>query len=151
MESLDLSHNNLSDEIPNQLVELNTLEVFSVAYNNLSGSIPKPKVQFGTFIGSCYKRNPFLCGPLPYKSCSKTDSSSIVSTASDDDEEDSWVDTYVFRVSFLVSYAVMLFTTLCVLYINSYWRTTWFSFVGECITACRYSTIGNFLTYHICR
>ncbi|KAK8490336.1 hypothetical protein V6N11_055657 [Hibiscus sabdariffa] len=149
MESLDLSHNNLSGEIPNQLVELNTLEVFSVAYNNLSGSIPEPKAQFETFIESSYEGNPLLCGPLLHKSCSKTDSPS---TASDADEgEDRWLDTYVFRVSFLVSYAVMLFTTLFVLYINPYWRTTWFSFVGKCITTCRYLIVGNFLMYHISR
>ncbi|TYH82239.1 hypothetical protein ES332_D02G045500v1 [Gossypium tomentosum] len=73
IESLDLSYNNLSGEIPNQLVE---------AYNNLSGSISEPKAQFGTFIENSYEGNSFLCGAILYKSCSKTDSLSTISTVS---------------------------------------------------------------------
>ncbi|KAK8571693.1 hypothetical protein V6N12_027768 [Hibiscus sabdariffa] len=146
LESLDLSYNNLTGKIPNQLIEMNSLEVFSVAHNNLSGSIPEPKAQFGTFDETSYEGNPLLCGSMLHKSCSKTDS-----PASNDEEEDSLLDIYVFRVSFLVSYAVMLVTTFVVLYINSYWRRVWFSFVERCITFCRYSTFGNFLAYYIFR
>ncbi|KAG4156901.1 hypothetical protein ERO13_D02G027500v2 [Gossypium hirsutum] len=135
IESLDLSYNNLSGEIPNQLVELNSLEVFSVAFNNLSGSIPEPKAQFGTFIENSYQGNPFLCGVILHKSCSKTDSPSTISTVSEDKGEDGLI--------------VVLLTIFVVLYINPYWRRAWFSLVGKCITTCRYSNVGNFLTYHI--
>ncbi|KAB2039747.1 hypothetical protein ES319_D02G031700v1 [Gossypium barbadense] len=150
-ESLDLSYNNLSGEIPNQLVELNSLEVFSVAHNNLSGSIPEPKAQFGTFIESSYEGNPFLCGTILHKSCSKPDAPSTRSNSLDDEGEDSLLDTYDFCVSFLVSYIVVVLTIFVVLYINPYWRSVWFSFIGKCITTCRYSTMANFLTYHIFR
>ncbi|TYG78153.1 hypothetical protein ES288_D02G035300v1 [Gossypium darwinii] len=151
IESLDLSYNNLSGEIPNQLVELNSLEVFSVAHNNLSGSIPEPKAQFGTFIESSYEGNPFLCGTILHKSCSKPDAPSTRSNSLDDEGEDSLLDTYDFCVSFLVSYIVVVLTIFVVLYINPYWRSVWFSFIGKCITTCRYSTMANFLTYHIFR
>ncbi|KAK8308095.1 hypothetical protein V6Z12_D02G032700 [Gossypium hirsutum] len=151
IESLDLSYNNLSGEIPNQLVELNSLEVFSVAHNNLSGSIPEPKAQYGTFIESSYEGNPFLCGTILHKSCSKPDAPSTRSNSLDDEGEDSLLDMYVFCVSFLVSYIVVVLTIFVVLYINPYWRSVWFSFIGKCITTCRYSTMANFLAYHIFR
>ncbi|KAK8548493.1 hypothetical protein V6N12_061405 [Hibiscus sabdariffa] len=150
LESLDLSYNDLSGEIPNQLIEMISLKVFSVAHNNLSGNIPEPKAQFGTFGETSYEGNAFLCGSMLHKSCSKTDSPSTTSSASND-EEDSLLDMYVFRVSFLASYAVMLLATFVVLYINPYWRRAWFSFVENCITTCRYSTVGNFLGYYIFR
>ncbi|KAK8308110.1 hypothetical protein V6Z12_D02G034100 [Gossypium hirsutum] len=134
IESFDLSYNNLSGEIPNQLVELNSLEVFSVAHNNFS-----------------YEGNPFLCGTILHKSCSKPDAPSTRSNSLDDEGEDSLLDTYVFCVSFLVSYIVVVLTIFVVLYINPYWRSVWFSFIGKCITTCRYSTMANFLAYHIFR
>ncbi|KAK6233646.1 hypothetical protein QUC31_006052 [Theobroma cacao] len=149
IESLDLSYNSLSGRIPVQLVELNTLEVFSVAHNNLSGSTPERKAQFGTFDESSYEGNRFLCGPPLHNNCSKTNSSSTVSTATDDEGEDNLLDTYVFCVSFLVSYVVVLLGIFAVLYINPCWRKVWFLFIEDCISYCRFSTVGNFLELYI--
>ncbi|XVF65222.1 hypothetical protein PTKIN_Ptkin09bG0230000 [Pterospermum kingtungense] len=149
IESLDLSYNNLSGKIPTQLVELNSLEVFSVAHNKLSGSIPEPKAQFGTFDESSYEGNPLLCGPPLPNSCSKAEPPPIVPSTSDDEGESSFMDTFVFCVSFLVSYVAVLLVIVVVLYINPYWRKAWFSFIEACITTCRYSMVGDFVELYI--
>ncbi|XWS13485.1 hypothetical protein CRYUN_Cryun36dG0041100 [Craigia yunnanensis] len=151
IESLDLSYNNLSGRIPIQLVELNSLEVFSVAHNNLSGSIPKPKAQFGTFDESSYEGNSLLCGPPLHNNCFKTKSPSTRPTTSGDEGVGTFMDTYVFCVTFLVSYVAVLLGIFVVLYINPYWRKMWFSFIEDCITTCRYSVVGNFLELYIFR
>ncbi|XVF65179.1 hypothetical protein PTKIN_Ptkin09bG0226100 [Pterospermum kingtungense] len=151
IESLDLSYNNLSGRIPTQLLELNSLEVFSVAHNNLSGSTPERKAQFGTFEESSYEGNPLLCGPPLNTSCSKIESPSTIPTTSGDDEGEgsSFMDAYVFCVSFLVSDVIALLEVFVILYVNPYWRKAWFSFVEGCITACRYSTVGTFIELYI--
>lgn len=56
MESLDLSHNELTGPIPLQLAHLSPLGVFSVAYNNLSGCIPNSG-QLGSFSMDSYLGN----------------------------------------------------------------------------------------------
>ncbi|XVF34477.1 hypothetical protein REPUB_Repub18cG0062000 [Reevesia pubescens] len=150
VESLDLSHNNLSGRIPIQLMELNFLAVFNVSYNNLLGSIPYQKAQFATFDESCYMRNPFLCGPPLHKNCTKIDSTPTVPNSSDS-EEGGLVDKFVFYVSFLVSYAIVLMGIAAVLYINPYWRRAWFYFIENCITACHFFIVDNLLELSIFR
>ncbi|XVF88742.1 hypothetical protein PTKIN_Ptkin19aG0075900 [Pterospermum kingtungense] len=143
IESLDLSNNNLSGKIPIQLMELNYLEVFNVSYNNLSGIIPY-KAQFATFDDSSYLQNSFLCGPPVHKNCTKSDPSPTIPDAAGGEEEGGLVDDFVFLVSFLVSYGMVLLVIASVLYINPYWRQAWFYFIEQCITACHYFIVDHF-------
>nr|GMC73669.1 LRR receptor-like serine/threonine-protein kinase ERL1 [Ipomoea batatas] len=131
IESLDLSHNRLGGKIPDTLLNLNTLEVFNVAYNNLSGAIPEPKAQFATFSEDSYVGNPYLCGPPLHTSCNsaKSPSSPLPYDLEGENEESNGVDLEVFYISFGVSYAVFLLGIVLVLYINPYWRNTWFQLI----------------------
>ncbi|KAK2640155.1 hypothetical protein Ddye_027950 [Dipteronia dyeriana] len=144
IESLDLSYNNLSGKIPHQLAELYTLEVFSVAYNNLSGRTLGLVAQFSTFNASSYDGNPLLCGlPLP-RSCDAIESPTLLPTDSDGiGEENDFMDMGIFYISFTVSYAIVILTIVVVLFINPYWRQTWFHLVETWMTLCYYFIVDH--------
>ncbi|XVF88740.1 hypothetical protein PTKIN_Ptkin19aG0075800 [Pterospermum kingtungense] len=150
IESLDLSNNKLSGRIPIQLPELNFLGIFNVSYNNLSGSIPF-EAQFATFDESSYLQNPFLCGPPLDKDCTKSNSSPTVPNASGGEEEGGLVDEFVFIVSFLVSYGMVLMVIASVLYINSCWRRAWFYFIEQCINSCHFFIVDHFPKFSMFR
>ncbi|XP_019188837.1 PREDICTED: receptor-like protein 12 isoform X2 [Ipomoea nil] len=135
IESLDLSHNKLNGKIPNTLLKLYSLEVFSVAYNNLTGAIPKQNAQFGTFDESCYEGNPYLCGPPLQVSCSSIKSlpSPLPTNTNGESEESTGIDMEVFYITFGVSYVVFLLGIVLVLYINPYWRNTWFQLIESIV------------------
>ena len=77
LESLDLSQNRLSGEIPLQLTQLTFLEWFNVSHNYLTGPIPEGK-QFNTFETSSFEGNLGLCGNPLSKKCWDFDSSPAV-------------------------------------------------------------------------
>ena len=140
VESLDLSFNMLSGQIPPQLTVLTSLEVFNVAHNNLSGATPERKGQFITFDGSSYEDNQFLCGPPLPKSCNPSEQApaTLQNGLNKDGDDNSWVDMYVFRVSFVVAYTSMLMVIATVLYINPYWRQTWYYYIRLVGMNCYY-------------
>ena len=67
LESLDLSSNRLTREIPMQLTSLTFLAKLNLSQNQLTGPIPQGN-QFGTFGNDSYNGNLGLCGvPLSIK------------------------------------------------------------------------------------
>ncbi|KEH23108.1 LRR receptor-like kinase [Medicago truncatula] len=149
VESLDLSFNMLSGQIPPRLSGLHYLEVFSVAHNNLSGATPEMKGQFSTFDESSYEGNQFLCGlPLP-KSCNPSGEAlaTLPNGLNSDGDNDSWVDMYVFRVSFVVAYTSIVLVIPTVLCINPYWRQAWFYYIGLVCMNCYYFIQDNFCKF----
>ncbi|XVF65706.1 hypothetical protein PTKIN_Ptkin09bG0271300 [Pterospermum kingtungense] len=142
VESLDLSYNHLNGRIPPQLTELNALEVFTVAHNNLSGPLPDMKAQFGTFDESSYEGNPLLCGPPLKRNCSIGDPPETPSAPSGREEHD-FIDMGVFHISFAVSYTIILLGIASVLYINPYWRRTWFYLIEKSSKVCYFFIVDS--------
>ncbi|KAJ6912830.1 receptor like protein 21-like isoform X4 [Populus alba x Populus x berolinensis] len=146
VESIDLSNNSLNGEIPPQLVQLHFLAYFSVANNNLSGKAPEMVAQFSTFNKSSYEGNPLLCGPPLLNSCTKEVPPPPPGPSTDEKEESSvFIDAQVFCVSFVVTYIMVLFGIVAVLYINPDWRRAWFYFIEKSINTCYYFVADNLL------
>jgi len=61
LESLDLSCNQLSGEIPEELTNLTFLGSLNLSNNHLVGQIPQSR-QFSTFGSSSFEGNAGLCG-----------------------------------------------------------------------------------------
>ncbi|XP_052290914.1 putative receptor like protein 25 [Citrus sinensis] len=74
MESLDLSSNKLTGQIPQQLVELTSLTFFDVSHNHLKGAIPQG-TQFSTFTNDWFAGNPGLCREPLSRKCGNSEAS----------------------------------------------------------------------------
>lgn len=91
LESLDLSKNKLSGEIPTELVRLSFLSFLNLAYNQLVGRIPVGG-QLSTFGQDTFEGNEGLCGPPLPGGCSNATAAGndIGGGASNSTAEYSW-------------------------------------------------------------
>ncbi|KAE9464170.1 hypothetical protein C3L33_03922, partial [Rhododendron williamsianum] len=129
LESLDLSRNQLSGELPQSMSDLTFLNHLNVSYNNLSGQIPTGN-QLQTLPSSSYLGNSELCGyPLPRK-C-RGDEKAQPPTAmghreehEEDDSEKVW-----FYAAIMSGYATGLWGFVGVLLLKKSWRHAYFQFV----------------------
>ncbi|KAK1287162.1 Protein STRUBBELIG-RECEPTOR FAMILY 7 [Acorus calamus] len=135
LESLDLSFNPLSSEIPPQLVQLNALSTFRVAYNNLSGIIPSSG-QFSTFNESNFEGNPNFCGPMVGRNCS-SETSQTHRITDDEGNKPRVIDSPVIYYSFIAaSHAIGFWGVIAVLAFKYNWRVKFFLAADDLIYAC---------------
>ncbi|CAL4948884.1 unnamed protein product [Urochloa decumbens] len=122
LESLDLSYNYLTGEIPSSLSDLTFLNCLNLSYNDLSGKIPSGQ-QLQTLNNQyMYIGNPGLCGPPLLNNCltNKTD-------LDVDQEHDGTIyDKVFFYLSISGGYLVGLWTVLCALLFKKTWRIAYF-------------------------
>ena len=127
LESIDLSQNHLSGEIPLSLSSLTFLSHFNLSYNNLSGKIPLGN-QLLTFDALSYIGNPQLCGnPLP-RNCTIGEESQN-RTPIGKIEEDSINSN--FYIGMGVGFTVGFWVVCGVLFFNRTWRHTYFKFFND--------------------
>lgn len=128
LEKLDLSANQLSGKILASLTTLHFLSWFSVANNNIQGPIPS-STQFQTFGTSAYEGNPGLCGaPLPNE-CAQ-----IISNNGDkgiQDEEEEWLGVPWFHVSVVLGFITGFWGVCGPLLFNYHWRVACFQFLDN--------------------
>ncbi|KAH0632803.1 hypothetical protein KY284_035589 [Solanum tuberosum] len=87
LESLDLSTNHLSGEIPSELASLTFLAALNLSFNKLFGKIPSTN-QFQTFSADSFEGNRGLCG-LPLNVTCKSDTPELKPAPSFQEDSDS--------------------------------------------------------------
>ncbi|GAU15413.1 hypothetical protein TSUD_44500 [Trifolium subterraneum] len=128
LESLDMSHNQLSGRIPDTMSALTSLSHLNLSHNNLSGPIPKGN-QFLTLDDpSIYAYNPYLCGsPLPM--CP----GDILHGTSErkGDEDDNEVEKVLFYFVIALGFATGLWGFIGTLWFKKNWRHAYFRWVED--------------------
>ena len=87
LESLDLSQNKLSGEIPPKLGDLSSLGWINVSHNQLVGSIPQG-TQFQRQNCSAYEGNPGLYGPSLKDICGDIHAPTSLPVSEEEEEEE---------------------------------------------------------------
>ncbi|KAE8800528.1 Leucine-rich repeat receptor protein kinase EXS [Hordeum vulgare] len=124
LESLDLSKNMLSGEIPSSLSKITYLSFLNLSENNLAGRIP-PGSQLDTLYQehrSIYDGNTGLCGPPLQKNCSAN------GTSTQDDQKitSSGFEPMSFRFGLVLGLIVGIWLALFTLLFMKAWKTAYF-------------------------
>ncbi|XVE92163.1 hypothetical protein REPUB_Repub01dG0073600 [Reevesia pubescens] len=130
LETLDLSHNNISGPIPPSMSSMTLLNYLNFSINNLSGQIPRSN-QFLTFNDpSIYQGNPELCGPPLSTSCSSMTNGNGEAKNGDLEGEDI-SEKFSFYISMGLGFVVGFWVVCGSLVIKQSWRRAYFKFVDE--------------------
>ena len=134
LESLDLSHNQLSGEIPTSLADISFLGYLDLSNNHLSGRIPIG-TQLQGFNASYYAGNTKLCGKPLNITCPGDETEQGPSNSSGDDSYDDaneeWFDMSWFRIGIEVGFAIGFCGVCGNLWLNTSWRLAYFSFMNN--------------------
>ncbi|MBA0737328.1 hypothetical protein Gogos_010798 [Gossypium gossypioides] len=130
--SLDLSINNLSDEIPKSMSEISFLSFLDLTNNNLSGKIPS-STQLQSFNATSYSGNLGLCGE-PLRKCPEYEPPKVpnnggIERSSEGDEglfEPLW-----FFIAMAIGFLVGFWGIFGSLVINRSWRHKYFQLVSK--------------------
>ncbi|KAF7820659.1 receptor-like protein EIX2 [Senna tora] len=131
LESIDLSFNQLSGELPQSMSALSWLSVLNLSNNNFLGAILKGN-QLQSFDDlSIYANNPYLCGaPLPTK-CHVNDiprpPSSIHSEDDKGDEEEK--ENILFYFVIALGFITGFWGVIGILLIKKRWRHAYFRYM----------------------
>ncbi|KAM7469242.1 hypothetical protein LguiA_007425 [Lonicera macranthoides] len=128
LETLDLSSNHCSGQIPPGMCSLTFLNHLNLSHNNFSGPIPSGD-QFPTFNESIYEGNPGLCGsPLLTKCKVATDEKDGDHRGHNgDDREDKYEKLQLF-VSIALGFIIGFWSVCGSLVIKKTWRDAYFGF-----------------------
>jgi len=123
LESLDLSLNKISGQIPQSMSDLSFLSFLNLSNNNLSGRIPN-STQLQSYEALIYAGNPQLCGPPVMNNCTKLNQ--VLETRNSDA---GFFDTSDFYIGMGVGFAAG-FSGVCIaIFFNRTCRHVYFHFL----------------------
>ena len=126
MESLDLSRNLLSGEIPQSVSNLTFLGVLNLSYNHFSGKIPIG-TQLQSFDEYSYIGNTELCG-APLKSCAEEKTHDGAGTMQENDDKSEMEGFYM---GMGVGFAIGFWAVCATLFFKRSWRHAYFRFLND--------------------
>ena len=82
-----------------------------------------------------------MCGPPLHNSCTEMRPPPTMLVDIEMEEGGSFMDMGVFYISFVVAYITVLLGIVAILYINPYWRRTWFNLIEVCVDTSYYFVV----------